>query len=200
MVAKEKSGNPLDQIARAASAEGEKGAPPVHLWHPPYCGDLDIRIAGDGLWYYLGTPIGREALVRLFASVLRFDDDGRYYLVTPVEKIGITVEDAPFMAVQMRVCGEGDGQVIRFITNVGDEVTVDDEHPLRFEQVGDQGHVVPYVHIRRGLEAKINRPVFYDLMEHGTTEEADGKAYFGVWSAGFFFPIVEAGLLEGLMA
>ena len=115
MVAKEKSGNPLDQIARAASAEGEKGAPPVHLWHPPYCGDLDIRIAGDGLWYYLGTPIGREALVRLFASVLRFDDDGRYYLVTPVEKIGITVEDAPFMAVQMRVCGEGDGQVIRFI-------------------------------------------------------------------------------------
>ena len=198
MVARQKSGNPLDQIARAAGAEGKKGPPPVHLWNPPYCGDLDIRIAGDGLWYYLGTPIGREALVRLFASVLRFDDDERYYLVTPVEKIGITVEDAPFIAIQMEVSGNGEDQVIRFTTNVGDTVTVDDEHPLRFEQVGEEGHVVPYVHIRRRLEAKVNRAVFYDLMEHGATEETGNEGYFGVWSAGLFFPIVKSDLWEGL--
>ncbi len=177
-----------------ASAAGEKGRglPPVHLWNPPYCGELDMRIKRDGSWHYLNSPIGRQRLVRLFSTVLRYDDDDRYYLVTPVEKIGITVDDVPFLAIAMTVRGEGRSQVLRFDTSVGDTVTVDGAHPLRFEVDGETGEPAPYVLVRARLEALINRAVFYDLVELGVDEEVDGDLWFGVWSSGDFYPFMRA--------
>lgn len=172
--------------AQAKSAAG-KGLAPVHLWNPPFCGDLDIQIAADGTWFYLGTPIGRMPLVRLFASVLRHDEDGRFYLVTPVEKIGITVDDAPFLAVAMTVAGDGHDQVVTFRTNVGDEVTVDGAHPLRFVPQDGTGGLKPYVLVRGRLEALVNRAVFYDLVEKAVSETVDGTSWLGVWSSGNFY-------------
>ena len=164
----------------AAQAAGEKarGLPPVHLWNPPFCGDLDMQIKRDGTWHYLGSPIGRERLVRLFSTVLRKDEDD-YFLVTPVEKIGITVDDVPFLAVAMVVEGEGRSQVLSFETSVGDRVTVDAEHPMRFEVDGETGEPAPYVLVRARLEALINRAVFYDLVELGVEEEVNeiGRAH-----------------------
>lgn len=188
----------LDAIAGAARAARKKGPPPVEIWNPPFCGDLDMRIDTDGNWFYLGTPIGREALVRLFASVLRRDEDGRHYLVTPVEKVGITVEDAPFIAVALSAEGEGREQVLHLTTNVSDTVTVDEAHALRFEPSGAPGGVVPYVRVRGRLDAKLARPIFYDLVERGVDHVVDGTAWFGVWSSGRFFPIVRTDLLERL--
>lgn len=183
----------LAQSAREAGGEGERGLPPVHLWHPENCGELDMRIGRDGLWYYLGTPIGRKRLVRLFSTVLRKDDDG-YFLVTPVEKIGITVEDVPFVAVRMAVEGEGRGQALAFETNVGDRVVIDADHPLWFTPAegpdAEEGEVTPYLLVRARLEARIARPVFFDLVELAVDEEVDGVMQFGVWSSGAFFPIV----------
>lgn len=186
----------LKGLGEAQSAgEKAKGLPPVHLWNPPYCGELDIRIKRDGSWHYLGSPIGRQRLVRLFSTVLRRDDDDRYYLVTPVEKIGITVDDAPFLAVAMQVTGEGKEQVLSFETNVGDSVTVDHDHPMRFEIDAETGEPAPYVLVRARLEALINRAVFYDLVELGVEEEVDGETWFGVWSSGTFYPFMRAGEL-----
>lgn len=178
----------------AAEAEGKKtkGLPPVHKWNPPFCGDLDMRIARDGTWFYLGTPIGRERLVRLFSTVLRHDEDGKYYLVTPVEKVGITVDDAPFLAVAMKVEGEGKNQVLTFTTNVGDETVAGTEHPMRFVIDAETGEPAPYVHVRARLEALINRAVFYDLVELGVEERHEGRQWFGIWSGGVFFPITPA--------
>ncbi|WP_350117945.1 DUF1285 domain-containing protein [Parvibaculum sp.] len=179
----------------AAEEAGKKakGLPPVHLWNPEFCGDLDMRIARDGTWFYLGTPIGRERLVRLFSTVLRHDEDGKYYLVTPVEKVGITVEDAPFVAVAMKVEGEGRDQVLTFTTNVGDETVAGEEHPMRFEIDEGTGEPAPYVHVRARLDALINRAVFYDLVELGVEEEHEGETWFGIWSGGVFFPFQRAG-------
>jgi hypothetical protein len=201
------SGNPgdaLKEITRAAEeanketgGKKKKGLPPVHLWNPPYCGELDIRIKRDGSWHYLGTPIGRERLVRLFSTVLRRDDDGKYYLVTPVEKIGITVDDAPFVAVAMQVEGEGKDQRLTFTTNVGDETEAGPEHPMRFVIDKESGAPAPYVHVRADLEALINRAVFYDLVEIGTEEDWEGERWFGVWSGGTFFPIALAADVTG---
>jgi len=190
--------NALSDIAAALGGE-QRGLPPVHLWDPPFCGDLNMRIAADGLWFYEGTPIGRERLVRLFSTVLKREDD-KFFLVTPVEKVGITVEDAPFIAVAMEVEGEGPDQRIHFSTNVGDIVTVDAEHPFRFapapEPAGEKGEVTPYVMVRAGLEAKLRRPVFYELVEHGVDAPGpDDEMAFGVWSSGVFFPIVPSALL-----
>lgn len=190
-----KTGNPgegLQGLEKAARLAGGRGLPPVHLWNPENCGDLDIRIAGDGLWYYLGTPIGRKRLVRLFSTVLRHDEDGRYYLVTPVEKIGIRVDDAPFTAVEMAVDGKGREQRISFRTNVDDVVTAGKEHPLRFENEKGTGGLKPYVHVRARLEALVVRPVFYDLVAAGTKEMRDGVEMFGVWSCGTFFAMAPA--------
>ncbi|MEO1470959.1 MAG: DUF1285 domain-containing protein [Pseudomonadota bacterium] len=186
-----------DGIAKAvkAASQGRKGPPPVHLWNPPYCGDLDIRIGRDGLWWYLGTPIGREALVRLFASVLK-REDGRFYLVTPVEKIGITVDDAPFVAVDFRVEAGETGPVLVFITNVGDETAAGAENPIRVALDPETGEPAPYVHVRRGLEALIDRKSFYRLAEIGEVRETGGEAWFGLVSAGRFFPIQRAAELE----
>ncbi len=183
----------LKGLAEAeAAGKKAKGLPPVHKWNPPFCGDIDMRIARDGSWWYLGTPIGREKLVRLFSTVLRHDEDGKYYLVTPVEKIGITVEDAPFVAVAMQVEGEGKDQVLTFRTNVGDETVAGPEHPMRFEIDKETGEPAPYVHVRARLDALINRAVFYDLVELGAEEEVDGRQWFGIWSSGEFFPFMPA--------
>lgn len=184
----------------AAELAGKKarGAAPVHLWNPPFCGDLDIRIAADGTWYYMNSPIGRKPLVRLFSSVLRHDDDGKYYLVTPVEKVGITVDDAPFLAVLMSVEGEGDTQVLTFTTNVGDEFHVDEDHGLRFEIEKDTDGLKPYALVRGRLEALINRAVLYDLVAIGVEHEVDGELRFGVWSSGRFYPMADAAELAGL--
>jgi uncharacterized protein len=172
------AGNPLKGLKEATA--GTKGPPPVHLWNPPFCGDIDIRISADGTWFYMNSPIGRKPLY-----TLRHDDDGKYYLVTPVEKCGIKVDDAPFVAVRMRVEGEGKLQIIHFETNVDDTVTVDAAHPLRFEtEAGTEG-LKPYVLVRARLEALVSRALFYDLVARGTTE----GEWFGVWSSGVFFPM-----------
>jgi len=178
-----------------AAAKKSKGLPPVHLWNPPFCGDLDMRIAGDGTWFYLNSPIGRKPLVRLFSTVLRLDEDGKYYLVTPVEKIGITVDDAPFLAVQMSVEGFGAEQIIRFTTNVGDEFPVDKDHPLRFETEEVNHGLKPYALVRGRLEALINRAVLYDLVALGGEHKVGGELHFGVWSSGLFYPMAKAGEL-----
>ena len=186
------TGRGLKYLEQVAEVEGRRGLPPVHLWHPENCGELDIRIAADGQWFYMGTPIERQRLVRLFSTVLRHDDDGRHYLVTPVEKIGIAVEDAPFVAVEMAVDGKGRDQRISLRTNVDDVVSVDEDHPLRFVEQEETGGLKPYVLVRGRLEALLSRAIFYDLVELGATEAQKGVEMFGVWSAGTFFPMAPA--------
>lgn len=187
-----------DSLARAVAkaAKAGKGPPPVHLWNPPYCGDLDIRIGRDGLWWYLGTPIGRVELVRLFASVLKLED-GKYYLVTPVEKIGITVNDAPFVAVDFEVDNDGPDQTITFETNVGDKTVAGADNPIRVVRDAETGEPSPYVHVRRGLEALIDRKSYYRLVDIGVNEEVNGERWFGLHSGGRFFPIIPTAELEG---
>ena len=181
-------------LLAAAESEGTKarGLPPVHLWEPEFCGDIDMRIARDGTWLYMGTPIGRERLVRLFSTILRHDEDGKFYLVTPVEKVGIRVDDAPFLAVAMKVEGEGRDQVLSFTTSLGDETVAGKDHPMRFEVDEATGEPAPYVHVRARLEALINRATFYTLVELGVEEEHKGERWFGVWSSGVFFPFMLA--------
>ncbi|EQM71143.1 DUF1285 domain-containing protein [Pseudomonas tohonis] len=179
-----KAGDLLVQIPK------EKGLPPVHLWNPDFCGDIDMRIARDGTWFYLGTPIGRKPMVKLFSTIIRRDGDD-YFLVTPVEKVGITVDDAPFVAVSVEVSGEGEEQVLRFVTNVEDEVEAGAEHPIRVETDPVTQEPAPYVHVRTNLEALIHRNVFYQLVELAVVREIDGRNWLGVWSGGQFFPIGE---------
>src|ERR1700741_538023 len=180
----------LEAIAAGLPREN-KGLPPVERWNPPFCGDIDMRIGADGTWFYQKTPIGRPALVKLFASVLKREGD-KYFLVTPVEKCGITVDDAPFMAVEMRVeDGEG-GRVLHFRTNVDDWVACGPEHALHFEPEPDTGGLKPYLHVRRDLWAKVTRALFYDLVELGEEREVDGQAMFGVVSGGAFFAMAPA--------
>jgi len=175
-------------ISRAARAG--KGLPPVERWNPPFCGDLDMEIRADGTWFYLGTPIGRAPLVQLFSTVLRKDADGQTYLVTPVEKVGIRVVDAPFIAVEMNVSGEGEQQVITFRTNVGDVVEAGPEHPLRFVDEAETGGLKPYVHVRGRLEALVARPVMYELVEHGEEIAVDGVPTFALRSNGTVYPVM----------
>jgi uncharacterized protein len=187
----------LDALAGAAKRAGGKGPPPVHLWNPPFCGDLDMRIAADGTWFYLKTPIGRPALVKLFASVLK-REDGKFFLVTPVEKIGITVDDAPFTAVEMKAEGAGASRVLNFRTNVDDWVACGPDHTLRFEPEPETGGLKPYLHVRRDLWALVTRALFYDLVELGEEREVDGKRMFGVVSGGAFYAMAPADSLKGL--
>lgn len=175
----------------ASSGPGKKrGLPPVERWEPEFCGALDIVIKRDGTWFYMGTPIGRMPLVRLFSTVLRKDEDGTTYLVTPVEKIEITVEDAHFIAVEMNVTGTGDDQIISFRTNVGDVVEAGPENPIRYEIVDGNKGVKPYVNVRGRLEAVLARPVMYELIAHGEEINIDGKAMFAVRSHGAVFAIM----------
>ncbi|MEJ6393601.1 DUF1285 domain-containing protein [Gymnodinialimonas sp. 2305UL16-5] len=185
-----------DTLLKAAQDASKKGAlPPVHLWNPPFCGDLDMEIKRDGTWFYEGTPIGRKPLVRLFSTILKLED-GKYFLVTPVEKVGIRVEDAPFVAVDLEASGTGDAQLITFTTNVGDSVIAGDAHAIWVERDAD-GEPSPYVHIRAGLEALIDRKSFYRLVDMGDSFEIDGVEMFGVWSGGRFFAMIPMAELEG---
>src|SRR5918992_78790 len=186
---------PIDAIATSAQREGRKGPPPVHLWNPPFCGDIDMRIAADGTWFYMKTPIGRPALVKLFASVLKREAN-KYFLVTPVEKVGIVVEDAPFLAVEMQTQDQTGDRVLRFRTNVDDWVKCGPEHALRFDPEPGTGGLKPYLHVRHDLWAKLTRPLFYDLVALGEERDVDGRRMFGVASKSLFFPMAPAETLR----
>jgi hypothetical protein len=188
---------PLDSLTATAKSVSAKGPPPVHLWHPAYCGEIDMRIASDGTWFYMGTPIGRPALVKLFASILRKDAE-RFVLVTPVEMVGIKVDDVPFLAVAMEQETGPSGQCLTFRTNVDDQVLAGLEHPMRFEEDA-KGGLKPYIKVRGELWAKITRPVFYDLAALGEERVIDGKGMFGIASNGAFFPMIEAAQLAELI-
>ena len=184
----------LEAITGALGRAG-KGAPPVELWNPPFCGDLDMRIAADGTWFYLKTPIGRPALVKLFASVLKREGE-KYFLVTPVEKCGIHVDDAPFLAVELKVEDGAGGPVLNFRTNVDDWIACGPQHELRFESETGTGGLRPYVHVRRDLWAKVTRTLYFDLVERGEEREIAGVTMFGVSSMGMFFPMAPADALR----
>ena len=185
----------LEALTTAAGKTAGKGLPPVHLWNPPFCGDLDMRIASDGTWYYMGTPIGRPALVRLFSTILK-RENGKHFLVTPVEKVGIRVDDAPFLAVEMQEETGERGAALRFRTNVDDWVRCDASHRLRFESSADGG-LTPYLHVRADLWAKVTRAIYYDLVELGEERVVDDRPMFGVTSAGEFFPMADAEQVRG---
>jgi uncharacterized protein len=187
----------LESIVGAAKSASTKGPPPVHLWNPAYCGEIDMRIAADGTWFYQKTPIGRVALVKLFASVIKREGD-RYFLVTPVEKCGIVVDDAPFLAVELRIMPTPAGRLLRFRTNVDDWVDCGLEHPLRFEPELETGGLKPYLHVRRDLWAKVTRALFFDLVELGEERKIDGTPMFGVASGTEFFAMAPAADIEDL--
>ena len=185
-----------DGIAASARAVKSRGIPPVHLWNPPDCGDLDMRIARDGTWFYLGTPIGRPELVRLFSTILRKDGD-RYVLVTPVEKVGIQVDDAPFVAVDFTAIGTGSDQTLTFETNLGDTAVTGPDNPIRVARDPETGEPSPYVLIRANLEALIDRKSFYRLVDFGAHPDHVGACWWGLWSSGQFFPdILSADLAD----
>lgn len=165
-----------------------KGTAPVHLWNPDFCGNIDMRIARDGTWYYQGTPIGRKPMVKLFSNIIRRDGDD-YFLITPVEKVGIVVDDAPFVAVTLEVEGEGERQQLRFTTNVDEQIEAGPEHPLRvvIDPVTDEPS--PYLCVRNNLEALVHRNVFYQLVELAVSRPINGQNWLGVWSGGAFFVI-----------
>jgi hypothetical protein len=182
------SASGFEKVVAAAKQAPGRGLPPVHLWNPAHCGEIDIVIRRDGLWFHEGSPIGREALVRLFSTVLRKDPDG-FHLVTPVEKMRITVEDAPFIAVRV----DRDGPTLRFTTNVGDEVEAGPDNPIRVESEPETGEPRPYLHVRRGLEARLARPVFYELVEMAEERDTAEGPRLGVTSNGAWFPVGPAG-------
>ena len=175
-------------------ASGNSSAAPQGPRRPAELGDLDMRIARDGTWFYRGSPIGRRPLVRLFSTVLRRDAEGSYWLVTPAERGRITVDDAPFVAVEVAISGEGREQRLIFRTNVDDTVAADGDHPVRVVNDAATGAPNPYILVRNGLEARLSRPVFYELVERGTEERVGDTTLFGVWSNGRFFPL---GRLDG---
>ncbi|MCT4554919.1 MAG: DUF1285 domain-containing protein [Pelagimonas sp.] len=188
--------NPVTQsaesLARAAKeAAQDRGLPPVHLWNPPLSGDIDIRIARDGTWYHEGGEIRREALVRLFSSILKREEDA-YFLVTPVEKWRITVEDAPFVTEDVEATGAGAAQVLRFTTQVGDQAEAGPDHPIRVTRDPETDEPTPYILIRSTLEARIDRKSFYRMIDLG--DHHDG--WFGVWSGGRFFAMIPSEELE----
>ena len=178
------AGLSLAEIARLAE---EKKLPPVEKWNPSHCGDSEMRIARDGTWYHQGSPIGRQAMVRLFSTILRREPDGRFVLVTPVEKLDIQVEDAPFVAVELKVEGEGEAMSLAFRLNTGDVVVAGPSHALRFEGGAEGPH--PYLEVRAGLDALVARPVYYELAELALA----GGDPPGLWSGGAFFPMEPAG-------
>lgn len=176
-------------LAAAAARASGGGLPPVEKWNPPFCGDIDMRIARDGTWFYEGTPIGRPALVRLFSTILWREGDA-YFLVTPVEKVGIRVDDAPFVAVDVEAHGQGPRQDLHFTTLTGDQMVAGPEHPIRVVRDPTTGEPAPYVNVRRNLEALIDRKTFYRLVDLGEHARHDGADWFGLWSGGRFFPVI----------
>ena len=183
------TGPTADTLAAAVKvASNERGLPPVHLWNPPFCGNIDIRIARDGTWFYLGTPIGRAPLVKLFSSILKREGDD-YFLVTPVEKVGITVDDAPLLAVDFEAEGQGRDQILHFVTKTEDRAIAGPDHPLRVER-DESGEPSPYILIRSNLWALIDRKSFYRLVDLGCHDRHEGQSWFGLWSGGVFFPVI----------
>ena len=182
---RDSAGRSLGELA-ALLKQGK--LPPVHLWNPPHCGDSAMRIASDGTWLHEGSPIGRKELVRLFSTILRREADGNFVLVTPVEKLDIIVEDAPFIAVEVTTTGEGRDRRLMFRTNVDDLVEAGPGNPLRIDTAPD-GTPRPYLHVRAGLEALVNRPVFYQLADLAL---AEGGTPPGLWSGGAFFAFMPA--------
>jgi uncharacterized protein len=182
------NGSPALSLAELAAALRNRKLPPVELWNPTYCGEMDLRIARDGLWYYQGTPIGRKELVKLFSTVLRLEPDGGFVLVTPVEKLGIVVEDAPFLAVEVTTEGQGRDRILGFRLNIDDHVVAGPDNALRFTFDAQTDAPRPYLHVRRGLEALIARPVFYELVDLAMSESAPGGE-LGLWSQGVYFRI-----------
>ncbi|NOR63086.1 MAG: DUF1285 domain-containing protein [Rhodobacteraceae bacterium] len=178
-----------DSLAGAAQHFAKRGPAPVHLWNPEFCGDLDMRIARDGTWFYLGTPIGRLPLVKLFASIIKREGED-YFLVTPVEKVGIKVDDVPFLALDFNV----EQNSIVFETNVGDRVPLGPAHPMRIE-FNAKGEPAPYLLVRANLEARIDRKSFYRLVDLAQTHTHQGEDWLGVWSDGQFFPFIQASQL-----
>ncbi|MBM2290491.1 DUF1285 domain-containing protein [Sulfitobacter pseudonitzschiae] len=174
-----------DSLVASIKAAKTRGLPPVDKWDPAFCGDLDMQIKRDGTWFYQGTPIGRPGLVKLFASILKREGDD-YFLVTPVEKVGITVEDAPFLAIDFEAEGSGTDQVLTFVTKTDDVTVAGPDAPIRVERDAETGEPSPYVLVRRNLEALIDRKSFYRLVDIGTHHEG----WFGVWSKGEFFGII----------
>ena len=183
---------PTDPTRLAAALEAGDAARTRGRREPVVCGDLDMRIGRDGTWFYHGSPIGRKRLVKLFASVLTRDADGLYWLVTPVEKGRVEVDDAPFVAVALTATGEGEAQTLTFRTNLDDAVRADAEHPIRVVENPETGEPSPYLRVRGRLEALIARPVFYELVERAVERQEAGRAVLGVWSAGSFFPLGRA--------
>jgi hypothetical protein len=181
----------LNRLSAALGDLPKRGLPPVERWNPPYCGEIDIRIAADGTWFHNGEPIRRDKLVRLFASILRREPDGRTVLVTPVESVGITVEDAAFLAVEMAVEGAGAQRRIAFRTNVDEVIPVDADHALRFEQDAEGG-LKPYLHVRRNLWALVTRALTYDLVDLAEEHEVEGETWLGVQAGGVFYRIAPA--------
>ena len=179
-----------ESLAASAMEVQGKGLPPVEKWNPPFCGDLDMRIARDGTWFYQGTPIGRPGLVKLFSSILK-REGAAYFLVTPVEKVGITVDDAPFVAIDFDPSGTAQSQTLTFTTHVGDTAVAGPDHPIRVERDPQTGEPSPYILIRANLEALIDRKSFYRLVDLGTHHEG----WFGVWSSGAFFGIIPSDAL-----
>ncbi len=182
----------INDIENLLKSARDRQLPPVDQWDPPHCGDIGMKIARNGVWYYQGSPIGRKPLVKLFASVLRKDADEQHYLVTPVEKIVVEVEDAPFLAVEMNVLGSGADRQIIFRTNVDDVVEVGSGNPLRFEVEQHSGGLKPYVRVRGRLEALLTRALYYDLValaeQTPGTEKAD-TAPLGIWAGGEFYEL-----------
>ena len=179
-------------LAEAARAVKTRGLPPLEKWNPPFCGDIDMQIKRDGTWFYEGTPIGRPELVKLFSTIL-WREGEKYFLVTPVEKVGISVEDAPFVAVDFEPKGSGDAQVLAFETNLGDTALAGPDLPIRVVRDPETGEPSPYVLIRRNLEALIDRKSFYRLVDLGVHHDG----WFGLWSGGVFFGIIPSDELPG---
>ncbi|MCB2015518.1 MAG: DUF1285 domain-containing protein [Sphingobium sp.] len=174
----------LTDIARLVA---ERRLPPVEQWNPDHCGDSEMRIASDGTWFHQGSPIGRREMVRLFSTILRREPDGGYVLVTPVEKLSIEVEDAPFIAVEVTSEGEGRGRELAFRLNTGDLVMADSGHRIELRGSGDEPR--PYLHVRSRLEALIARPVFYELANIAISEQDGEDSAMGIWSHGTFFEL-----------
>ena len=186
----------LEALVRRAAHDG-RGPAPVDLWNPPFCGDIDMEIRADGTWFYMGTPIGREALVRLFSSVLRKDDDGRTYLVTPVEKIGIRVEDAPLLGVELHAGGTVDEPELTLRTRTGDVAAIGPTHPLRFATDPQTGGVKPYVLVRGRLEALLTPAATHELIGLARPGMIDGREQLSVRSGGVEFPVADLAAISG---
>ena len=179
----------LAQVPHQEHGVQRRAPAPVHLWNPPVTGRLEMRIGRDGTWYYQDGPITRQSMAQLFSGILRLEEDGTYYLVTPVERWAIEVEDAPFVAVSVELEGQGKEQVLTFTTNLGDAVEAGKDNPIRVEIDPETQEPAPYVLLRGNLEALINRNLFYELADLAVDHEVNGQSCLGVWSNGLFFPL-----------